>query len=54
MRLVIDELAADHRRHLIDAVGKQEAAIEDRDLALGFRHIGAVHIDSPAHCDSLG
>ena len=36
MRLVVDELAADHRRHLVDAVGEEEAAIEDRHLTLGF------------------
>jgi hypothetical protein len=30
----IDELAAQHARHLVDAVGEQEAPVEDADLGL--------------------
>src|SRR4051812_23425061 len=54
MRVVVDELAVDDRRHFIDAVGKQEAAIEYRHASLLFRHILPIHIDNAAHAPSLG
>ena len=34
MRGVVDQLAVEYGGDLIDAVGKQEAAVEDRDLGL--------------------
>ena len=34
MRGIVDQLAVEHGGDLIDAVGKQEAAVEDRDLRL--------------------
>ena len=34
MRGVVDQLAVQHGGHFVDAVGKQEAAVEDRDLGL--------------------
>jgi hypothetical protein len=35
MRSVVDQLAIEHGGDLVDPVGKQEAAVEDRDLGLG-------------------
>ena len=34
MRGVVDQLAVEHGGDFVDAVGKQEAAVEDRDLGL--------------------
>ena len=34
MRGVVDQFAVQHGGHFVDAVGKQEAAVEDRDLGL--------------------
>ena len=33
----VDQLAVEHRRHLVDAVGEQEAAVEHADLRLLLR-----------------
>jgi hypothetical protein len=49
MRVIVDELAADDCRHLIDAIGEEKATIEDRHLPLVFRHIASIHIDDAAH-----
>src|SRR5438552_1127347 len=54
MRLIVDELAMDNRRHFIDAIGKQKAAIEDRHLSLILGNIVSIHIDDPAHDLSFG
>ena len=45
----VDELALEHARHLVDPVGEEEAAVEDADLRLLLRHVGAVHVDDAAH-----
>ncbi|MGY4340711.1 hypothetical protein ACVWW3_005617 [Bradyrhizobium sp. LM2.9] len=37
MRGVVDQLAVEHRRDLVDAVGEQETAIEDRDFSVRER-----------------
>src|SRR6056297_1371674 len=45
----IDELALQHRGHLVDPVGEQEPPVEDRDLRLRLVDVVAVHVDRPAH-----
>ena len=45
MRVVVDELAVEHRADLVDAVGEQEAAIEHGDLRLGARDVVAIDVD---------
>ncbi|MGY3440426.1 hypothetical protein ACVW17_000427 [Bradyrhizobium sp. USDA 4473] len=52
MRGVVDQLALEHRRHLIDAVGEQETAVEHRDLGLGMRHVRAVDVSDLFHASS--
>jgi hypothetical protein len=44
MRGIVDQLAVQHGGDLIDAVGKQEAAIENRDLRLRERDERAVDV----------
>jgi hypothetical protein len=34
MRGVVDQLAVEHGRHFVDAVGEQKAAVQYRDLGL--------------------
>ena len=43
------ELAVEDRGHLVDRVGHQEAAVEDRDLGVLFGDILTVDVDDPAH-----
>ena len=45
----VDELAAQHACHLINAIGHKEAAVEDADLGVFLGQIGSVHIDGAAH-----
>ena len=45
----IERLAAQDRRHLVDAFGEQESAVEDRDFGVGLRHEAAIHIDGAGH-----
>jgi len=40
----VDELAAEDAGDLIDAVGEQKTAVEDRDAGLGFGQICAVDV----------
>ncbi len=42
----IDKLAVKNRDDLVNRVREQEAAVEDRHLAVGFGDVGAVEIDS--------
>ena len=35
MRLVVDETSVDHGRDLIDAIGEEEAPVENRDAGVG-------------------
>src|SRR4051794_20963556 len=44
MRCIVDQLAIQHRCHLVNAVGEQEAAIKYRDLGLCHRHKRTVHV----------
>ena len=44
--LEVDQLAAKHGCHLIDAIGHQKAAIKDRHLGFGLGKVFSVHIDS--------
>ena len=47
--LEIDEPPAQNRRNLVDPIAEKKGAVEDRDLGLFLRHIGAVHIDGAGH-----
>ena len=44
MRGVVDQLAVQHGGDFVDAVGEQEAAVEDRDLGLGQGHERTVDV----------
>src|ERR1700720_2048509 len=44
MRGIVDQPAIQHRCHFVNAVGKQEAAIKDRDLGVSKRHERAVDV----------
>src|SRR5437667_4631918 len=46
MRGIVDQSAVQHRGHLVNAVGKQEAAIEDRDFCLCERHKRTVDVSN--------
>ena len=50
---IVDEPAVHHGTHLINAVGKQEAAIEDGDFPFRFREILAIDIDGADHATGL-
>ena len=49
MRVEIHEPSINYRRDFIDRVAEQKGAIEDGDLRLFFRHVGAVDIDNAGH-----
>src|SRR5256885_1327719 len=49
MRLVIDEPAVNDGGHLINPVGEQKGAVENRYRALLFRQISAVDKNGTAH-----
>ena len=46
--LKVDQLAIEDAGHLVDSVGHEESAIEDRDLGLGRGHVLAVQVDGAA------
>ena len=46
MPVEIDQLATQHARHLVDPVGHQEPAVEDRHGRLGLGQIVSVHVNS--------
>src|SRR5437879_857179 len=58
MRGIVDQPAGQHRGHLVNAVGKKEAAIEDRDFCLCERHKRTVDVSdlvqarSPVGCEA--
>lgn len=49
MQVVVDHPSADNRRHFVDSIAEQEAAIEKPDAGLLLRYELTVDIDDPAH-----
>jgi len=49
MRFIIDQPSADDGRNLIDAVGEQEAAVENRHARLVDGDVSSVHVSDIRH-----
>ena len=45
----VDQLAIQHRGHLVDPIGHQEATVKDRDLGLMLGQIIAIQVNGAGH-----
>src|SRR6202008_2197948 len=52
VRCIVDQLAIENGRYFVDAIGKQETTVENRDLGLAERHIRAIDIGNLAQIHS--
>ena len=49
VRGIVDQLSVQHGTDLVDAVGKQETAVEDGNLGIFLWQVFAIHIDGTGH-----
>ena len=50
---VVHQLAVHHAGHLVNAVGEEQAAVENRDLGVVFRTVPPVEVDRACHVISV-